>query len=349
MGRPRPSSAATASALLAAELRPLQVYLAALVGREPGGLLEVRARRGNGMSQRTYPREQLGAAAAAITRLGQRTDVYVGCAPRRRRAGGLDALGRVWVLWADCDTPEASARLATFEPAPSIVVRSGSGENRHAYWPLLRGLAPQDALVANRRLAHALGADLRSAEPARILRPPGTRNFKHDPPAAVVAERLRPWRRFSVRRLVDELPDPPQSRPPATQEPGPMLRGDDALRRVPPLVYVAALTGHPVRRDGKATCPFHCDDVPSLHAYPEPERGWYCFGCGRGGSIFDLAAELYGLSTRGRDFVELRRRLLDALAARAPETPGRGPHGKPANAEPDAHALRVGRGDCPAR
>src|SRR3954471_1650106 len=119
-------------------MRPLLVYLGALVGREPVGRLEVRARRGAGMSQRVYPTRSLGAAAAAITRLARRTDVYVGCAPRRRRPGGLDAVARAWALWGDCDTPEALARLAAFEPAPSIVVRSGSGENRHAYWPLLR-------------------------------------------------------------------------------------------------------------------------------------------------------------------------------------------------------------------
>ena len=201
MSRSRHSGRARARAPLAAELRPLQVYLAALVGRERGGLLELRARRGAGMSQRVFPRQQLAAAAAAIARLGERTDVYVGCAPRRRRAGGLAELADVWLLWADCDTPEAIEQLAAFEPAPSIVIRSGSGENRHAYWPLLRRLAPADALVANRRLAYALGADLRSAEPARILRPPGTRNFKHDPPAPVVAERLRPWQRFSASRL----------------------------------------------------------------------------------------------------------------------------------------------------
>jgi CHC2 zinc finger len=321
--RPTPIASATAGG----QLRPLVVYLVALVGREPGGLLEVRARRGTGMSQRFYPTGALGGAAQAIAQLGQRTDVYVGCAPRRRRAGGLDALGGVWVLWADCDTPEAIARLAAFDAAPSIVVRSGTGENRHAYWPLLRAVSAQEALVANRRLAHALSADLRSAEAARILRPPGTRNFKHEPPAAVVAERLRSWRRFSARQLVNELPDPPAPRAVAVNGDGAGVSDDEPLRRVAPAVYVQALTGRLVGRDGKIACPFHDDSSPSLHVYGEPERGWYCFGCGRGGSIFDLAAEVYGLSPRGRDFIELRRRLEHALGAWAPETGGPGRSG----------------------
>lgn len=104
-------------------LRALVGYLAALVGREPGGLLEVRWRHEDGMRRRVFrARDELSAAAAAI---GTRTDVYVGCVARRQRPGGLDALGKVWVLWVDCDTPEAVAALQAFSPAPAIVIRSG--------------------------------------------------------------------------------------------------------------------------------------------------------------------------------------------------------------------------------
>jgi DNA primase len=96
---------------------------------------------------------------------------------------------------------------------------------------------------------------------------------------------------------------------------------EDPLRRVPPVVYVQALTGLEVGRDGKVPCPFHgTDRTPSLHVYAEPAAGWYCYSCGRGGSIYDLGAEVFGLSTRGRDFVELRRRLHAALGAWAPAT-----------------------------
>ncbi|MCA1678067.1 MAG: hypothetical protein LC790_03690 [Actinobacteria bacterium] len=41
----------------------------------------------------------------------------------------------------------------------------------------------------------------------------------------------------------------------------------------------------------------------------DPARGWYCFGCGRGGSIYDLAALLWQRRTRGEDFRQLRREL----------------------------------------
>jgi len=53
----------------------------------------------------------------------------------------------------------------------------------------------------------------------------------------------------------------------------------------------------------------HEDRTPSLHVYEDPQRGWFCFGCARGGSIYDLAGLLLGRSTRGEDFIELRREL----------------------------------------
>jgi hypothetical protein len=43
--------------------------------------------------------------------------------------------------------------------------------------------------------------------------------------------------------------------------------------------------------------------------YEDPQRGWYCFGCGRGGSIYDFAALLLGRGTRSKEFIELRREL----------------------------------------
>lgn len=41
-----------------------------------------------------------------------------------------------------------------------------------------------------------------------------------------------------------------------------------------------------------------------------PERGWYRYGaCRRGGTIYDLAAPLYGYTDRGEDFLRLRAEL----------------------------------------
>jgi hypothetical protein len=69
------------------------------------------------------------------------------------------------------------------------------------------------------------------------------------------------------------------------------------------------LLGLDVGRSRKVRCPFHDDRTPSLHVYPSPEQGWYCFGCGRGTSIYDMAAAAWGMDTRGQAFLELRDRL----------------------------------------
>jgi hypothetical protein len=57
----------------------------------------------------------------------------------------------------------------------------------------------------------------------------------------------------------------------------------------------------------------HDDHTPSLQLY---QRDWYCYGaCRTGGSIYDFGARLYGLGTRGRDFLQLRQRLAEDLVA----------------------------------
>ena len=287
-------------------------YLAVLAGREPsGGLLELRFRRGPGrpMRQRFYPAERVRRLAETALWLSQTSDVYVGVLPRRRRAGGKAALERAWVLWADCDTPGAAMALERFDPAPAVVVASGGEGARHAYWPLERPIDPLEAERRNRAIAAALGADERSCDAARILRPPGSVNRKYDPPRRVTLERFS-GELFSASAATDHLP------PPATATGGrergrEERRSDDRLLALEPRAYVQALTGLPVGRDGKVSCPFHEDRTPSLHVYETPAGGWYCFGCGRGSSIYDLAADLWGLETRGADFLEVRRRLYE--------------------------------------
>lgn len=91
------------------------------------------------------------------------------------------------------------------------------------------------------------------------------------------------------------------------------------MRQVEPAVYVAALTGRQPGRARKIACPLHADRTPSLHVYDTPQRGWYCYGCGRGRSIYDLAGALLGLSPKGPEIHELRRRLYQLLL------PGREP------------------------
>jgi hypothetical protein len=286
-------------------------FLEVLAGdSESGELLELRYRRDDGhrMGQLFESPQRLRRMASRALRLGRRTDVYVGCAPRTRRHGGRDAVARAFVLWVDCDGDDAVAALERFEPQPSIVIASGSGRNCHAYWPLVEPLAAGEIERANRRLAHALGADPASADAARILRLPATYSHKHEPPTPVEALRLDVDRRTPAADVVGGLADPPRA--PVTGAPPPVHRGDDPLLGIAPDVYVHRLLGVEVPRHRKVRCPFHPDRHASLHVYETAERGWYCYGrCRRGGTIYDLAGPLYGYTARGEGFLRLRVKL----------------------------------------
>jgi hypothetical protein len=295
----------------------LVAFMATLAGPQPSGFLELRYRRadGDGMRQRFFDARTPNAAAMAATVLSRQGDVYVGCAPRSERSGGKDAIEGGWTLWVDCDDETAIGALEAFEPQPAIVVRT-SRRGLHAYWPLEQPLPAAELERANRRLAFALDACQSAVtNAAAILRPPATRNWKYDPPAPVVLERFT-GERFNAAEVAGGLADPPRGRPPAPVSPAASgARAGDPLLAIEPAVYVEALTGRRVGRDGKVACPFHEDRQPSLHAYPEPAGGWACYSakCWRGdrpngGDIYDLAGQLWGLPPQ-TDYLRLRRRL----------------------------------------
>jgi hypothetical protein len=70
---------------------------------------------------------------------------------------------------------------------------------------------------------------------------------------------------------------------------------------------------------GQVHCPLpgHEERTASCHVWPDPERGWWCFGCSRGGGIYDLASALHGGSTeaalRGDAFGAARERVRESL------------------------------------
>jgi len=290
----------------------LELYLDALAGAAPASAyFELRHRVGEQMlAAEFHAVDDRDGLIASVRRRSPRTDVYIGCAPRSRRSGTRNDIAQVWVLWAECDGAAAAQAAKTFEPRPPIVIASGSGPNLHAYWPLLRPLTARASEVANLRLAHALGADLACYDAARILRPPGTVNHKRHPPTRVEALRLEATIRFDVTDVVAHAPEidgrPIERR---WNDRGERDLRADPLLRIPPVVYIGALLGVRPRAGAKMACPFHADEHPSLHVYSSAARGWCCFSCGRGGSIYDLAAALWGMGTRGQEFLALRRRL----------------------------------------
>lgn len=142
---------------------------------------------------------------------------FFGMALRRdNSSGALKNCSTLSVLYADIDfkhTPEAKARrlLAECPLPPSIIVHSGNG--LHCYWLLREPLDLQDqkdcdkAYSLLRRLCTFLHADPIVAEPAHILRVPGTLNYKYDPPRLVQIELMEAERRYNASEF-EVLPEP---------------------------------------------------------------------------------------------------------------------------------------------
>jgi hypothetical protein len=304
-----------------AATRALRGYLQVLAGTRPAGkLIEIRYSTIRGMARTFVAARRVDLAATAVRSIAEHHDVYVGVLLRARRAGGRDAVARSHLAWVDLDQPDALARIAAFGHKPSMTVATGSPGHRHCYWRLEQEITPERLVSANRRLAHHLSGDLMSVDPARILRPPSSLNWKHSPPAPVILLELHTTRRYTMEELVDALPEPPDAPRATTSTPGGLRvpRGplDEQLLAIPTADYIRALTGLEPNRAGKVSCPFHHPDgTPSLHCYSDGT--WFCFGCGAGGSIYDFASRLCSTGTKGREFLALRARLVAAVGAHA--------------------------------
>ena len=72
-----------------------------------------------------------------------------------------------------------------------------------------------------------------------------------------------------------------------------------------------------LKRRGKTLvglCPFHSENSPSFTVYPE-NNSYYCFGCGKGGGVFNFVMEAERL-----DFVEAVRWLAQRAGLQVPES-----------------------------
>jgi hypothetical protein len=322
----------------------LRVFLRALFGLDPGAFVEVAhryerdgrkgpMRRGRtGIFRRA---SDLEAIALYIERLGRREHVWVGVVPRHPHPetgelGGTKAhVAPARVLWVDCDATDGAVsaeRLHEFRPRPHMLVSSGGGY--HAYWLLRDPIDdPRRLREANRLLAEALGADPQAVDAARILRPPGTLNFKTEygrprPVELVLADRQP---RYLTEEVVGRLPRRRCGRG-RRARPLQARRAADRLQRIPPALYFRELAGVEPDRGGKTCCPLpdHDDPDPSCHVYEAPAQGWYCYGCGRGGDIYELAGALWGFRREGREFVELRELLEKRFGIDGASTPAAG-------------------------
>lgn len=271
-------------------------------------LIELRVARADGrMAQRFFAAHRPALAAQVIRATSTSRDVYVGVLARSRAGGSQRDLAPAHrVLWLDFDRPDASATLAAFPIPPTMAVRSGTPGHLHAYWLLRERLSPSDIEQLNRRLATVLDADLHSTDAPRVMRPPGSWNLKRCQPSPTALTSYHPDRICSARELLAALPSAPSCVPARPVRPVARATPGDPLLGLDPAYYVELLTRQAVPRNRKVLCPLHSERVPSLHAYDDPARGWFCFGCRRGGSVYDLASLLWHRSARGDSFLTLR-------------------------------------------
>ena len=160
----------------------------------------------------------------ACTEQGE--NVYFGVLPRKRgvRSGKRENVTRGTVAWLDLDADvpvaEAKAQVGRFPIKPSYVVKSGHGY--HVYWLLSDGV-PRDDLgrleALNRAIAELVGGDVACHDAARILRMPGTTNWKGEEPreCVLVGKPSQSPKRYTVEELT--APSTSSGCSAATQDP----------------------------------------------------------------------------------------------------------------------------------
>jgi hypothetical protein len=236
-------------------------------------------------------------------------EVFASPLPRARSQPTNAAVEGGRVLWVDLDDVEEEGELAWVDVLrPHLLLSSGGGV--HGYWLCDRRRSGEEAESGNRRLAAHLCGDLAVANRGRIMRVPGSVNHKRGRVCRIVRVDLsRPP--VSYERLAARLDDPRPARGPRP----PAKRGgavvDDPALALCPAEYFSALCGVEPDAAGFVGCPLpdHDERTASCRLY---EDHWWCFGCERGGGIYDLASLLeggpWGTGLRGEAFRAAKER-----------------------------------------
>jgi hypothetical protein len=125
-----------------------------------------------------------------------RENMYFGVATRNGAGGTKENIVNFPAVWADVDFKDIEhtklhKKVKQFPFSPSAIVASGGGA--HFYWLLKVPAEKNEAEKVeevNRRIAQQLSGDMNSCDAARILRIPGTKNYKYTPPRPVKITRM---------------------------------------------------------------------------------------------------------------------------------------------------------------
>jgi len=181
----------------------------------------------------------------AFCRKHQYKNIYFGVGTRDGRGGKKENIVEIPAVWCDVDFKETPPRqlienFKTFPLTPSVIVESSGG--LHLYW-ILSEPADQSELEgvvqANRQIAAALGGDTGATDAARILRVPGTQNFKYRPPAPCVLKRVEGFE-YTLDDFRDLLPEVEQPKASVKPPSGP-CGGSAKVAATPPLPVWSAI------------------------------------------------------------------------------------------------------------
>lgn len=183
----------------------------------PGETIEIRPIHAT--SGRHHPRtfaRTVAEALQAIKAIPEGFEVYYGVNPRRGRDGTKAGVAWLTCLYADCDDKHfggdhqaAYDALMSFELIPTGIIDSGRGW--HAYWELDEWLdntpANRDTIESTlRRVYLRLGGLDSVQDVGRILRVPGTQNWKHPAEPLNVATRYWSGRTYALAAFAPLLP-----------------------------------------------------------------------------------------------------------------------------------------------
>lgn len=170
-------------------------------GLTTGEFIEVRTWLGNDKAEQKKTTvtdfcASIELAERSITRAvkGQR-NTFIGAAPRSARNGKAESVKRIPALWVDVDKRED---VPQFPLPPTLAVKSGHGW--HLYWALDKAAEPATATAVMHQLATYVGGDAVSDAP-RVMRVPGSVNYKYDPPLCCELIEHNPQASYSLSDL----------------------------------------------------------------------------------------------------------------------------------------------------
>lgn len=181
---------------------------------EPGDQIEIRYLKDGAAYSNFLPARDVVTTAKPIIATNaepRRFNAYVGGNPRTGSIGtaeGVKLCRSVFAEWDDATIEEGLERIAAIGlPRPTSIIHSGRGP--HFWWRLTEPLGDTGAwLDLMRWIATAVGSDPMICDLPRIMRLPGTRNWKHAGEVWAQLIECEPSRRYSLSQLSPSTPMP---------------------------------------------------------------------------------------------------------------------------------------------